>query len=133
MSKDAAREHKEYSGRKAQNVDEPAEMHSICQWCGQKLTARGPCPKCGKGRKFFMTTSGMVTFKGTMGWQRRREFFEKNRRIGWLLIVIVFVSPLVGYFLSGVVGLVIGFAFSILSYVLGPSAVTKIREVERGS
>jgi len=107
-----------------------------CKWCGSLLstTHTGPCPKCGKeGKKGTIEIEETIGVKDFLKWESRREFNERNPKINLLIIVITFGSPLLGFFLYGLVGVVIGFFFGGLSYWLGPRAVTKVREIKQGS
>jgi len=107
-----------------------------CKWCGSSLssTHTGPCPKCGKeGKKGTIKTKETIGVKDSLNWETRREFFETNPEVKWLINAITFGSPLLGFIFYGLVGVVIGLFFGILSSWLGPLAVTKVREVKRGS
>jgi len=109
---------------------------ATCRWCGASLSPShiGPCPKCGKeGKKLVSKMEETMKIKDAFSWERRREFFEVNRKIKWLIIAITIGSPLVGFIVSGLVGFIIGLILSFISYLLGPFAVTKVREIERGS
>lgn len=107
-----------------------------CKWCGATLspTHTGPCPKCGKlGKKISLILTETLGLKDSIKWEKRREFFEENPKIKWLIIAITIGSPFLGLVLFGIVGVVIGLVLGGLSYLLGPYAVTKVREIERGS
>ena len=80
-----------------------------------------------------MTLRASVIATDSVTWETRREFFEQNPKIKWLIIAITIGSPFVGLVFVGVLGLVIGFVLGFLSYLLRPYAVTKVREIERGS
>ena len=117
-------------------MNKDVKMTTTCKWCGSSLepTHTGPCPKCGKeGKNSTVKIKETIGFKGLLNWESRREFCETNPKIKWLIIAIAFVSPLLGFILSGLVGVVIGLFFGFLSYWLGPLAVTKVREIKRGS
>ena len=117
-------------------MNKDVKVTATCKWCGSSLspTHTGPCPKCGKeGKKSTVKIKGTIGFKGSLNWESRREFYEINHKIKCLIIAITFVSPLLGFILSGLVGVVIGLFFAFLSYWLGPLAVTKVREIKRGS
>ena len=102
-----------------------------CKWCGSSLskTHTGPCPKCGKeGKKGTIEHEEAIGVKDSLKLEGRREFKERNPKINLLITVITFGSPLLGFFLYGLVGVIIGIFFAGLSYWLGPLAVTKVRE-----
>ena len=112
------------------------KVNITCKWCGSPLstTHTGPCPKCGKeGKKGTIDSKEAIGFKDSLKWESRREFNERNPKISLLIIVITFGSPLLGFFLYGLVGVIIGFFFGVLSYWLGPRAVTRVREIKQGN
>ena len=49
-----------------------------------------------------------------------------------MVIAITVVSPFLGLVLAGWVGLVVGLVLSGIAYFIGPLALTKIIEIERG-
>lgn len=71
--------------------------------------------------------------KDSSNWEKRREFCEQNTAIKWLIIAITIGAPIVGFFVIGLIGVIVGFVLGIISYFLGPYAVIKVREIERGS
>jgi hypothetical protein len=108
---------------------------SNCKWCGVALDAThiGPCPSCGKeGKDVKVHLSTVVTAKSSLSWEKRREYFESNKRIRNILINLTIISPFIGLVLKGLIGLFVGFAVSILLFFLGPYALMKVREIERG-
>ena len=115
-------------------MKEKREDFAFCKKCGWILspTSVGHCPNCGnRGKVIIAEVTDTVKVKDS--WESRREFFERNPKIMWLIIAITLSSPLLGLILSGLVGLIIGLFLGFLSYLLGPLAVTKVREIERGS
>jgi purine-cytosine permease-like protein len=93
----------------------------------------GPCPKCGNlAKNKSKTLIDYIAFKDSLNWEKRREFFEGNRKIKWLIIAITFGWPIGGFFVGGLIGVAVGLALGFISYLLGPSAVIKVREIERG-
>ncbi|MBL7117764.1 MAG: hypothetical protein ISS94_03145 [Candidatus Syntrophoarchaeum sp.] len=104
-----------------------------CTWCGASLSPNhtGPCPECGKeGTLTNLKLTMTMKFKDALNSETRREFFEKNPKIKWVLYAVTFGPPILGLVLTGLVGLVIGFIFGFISYLLGPYAVIKVREIE---
>jgi len=117
-------------------MSEKPEATTVCKWCGTPLPLNysGPCPKCGKeGRMVFLTLKESVTLKESLKWKVQKEFLEENPKIKWILIAITLVSPLIGLVLSGVIGVIIGIGLGILSLLLGPYAVIKVREIRGGT
>lgn len=90
----------------------------------------GPCPKCGKtGKIMKKELVERLTFTDHMTRKSRREFFDENPLIKWLIYILSFGSPFLGYFLQREIGVLIGLFISFISYLLGPYAVIKIREI----
>jgi hypothetical protein len=106
-----------------------------CKWCGAVLesTHVGPCPKCGKeGKDVKVLLHTVVTAKSSLSWEKRREYFESNKLNRNILIILTVISPFIGLVVKGLIGFFIGFAVSILLFFLGPYALMKVREIERG-
>lgn len=112
------------------------KVNATCKWCGSylSLSHTGPCPKCGKeGKNIVAEINETVVLRDSLNWKRQREFYEKNPKIKWLIITIILCSSLIGLIFSVVIGIVIGLFLGILSYWLGPYAITKVRETEQGN
>ena len=106
-----------------------------CKWCGVSLAQNhiGPCPSCGKaGKEGTIILDEKINMKDSMNWERRKEFFEENPKIKLLVIAITIASPIIGLFLAKIWGFIGGLGFGALTYWLSPSAIIKIREIERG-
>jgi len=109
----------------------------ICTHCGTPLSKdhAGPCPSCGKeGRKIIAIMNEVITISES--WQRLRKFYKKNPKILIAVILITVISPFLGLFLGGPVGVVIGLALGTITYFIGPRAKTpvveKVVEITRG-
>ena len=50
-----------------------------------------------------------------------------------VVIILTFVSATVGVILTGTIGVLIGSILGVLSYLLGPYATIKVREIEHWS
>jgi len=112
------------------------KVAATCKWCDTSLSPShtGICPKCGKeGKNIVAEINETVVLSNSLNWKRQREFFEENPKIKWLIITIALVSPILGLVFSGISGFVIGLVLGLLSYLLGPRAVTKVREIEQGN
>jgi len=68
---------------------------------------------------------------GRLSWTRTREYWEKRSLVIFLVVALTLASPLVGLFLAGMAGVIVGLVVSVLSLVLGLVAITKVREVTR--
>ena len=113
-------------------MSEKPEATTVCKWCGTPLPLNysGPCPKCGKeGKIVFLTLKESAPLKYSLNCKVQKEFFEKNSFILCILITITLASSLIGFILSGVIGIIIGIGLGILSLLLGPYAIIKVREI----
>ena len=63
--------------------------------------------------------------------EQRKGFYERNKPIAVLMILIVLLLPIVGVFVRGLSGAVMGVAISVLGYYLTPYAVLRLRAVCR--
>jgi hypothetical protein len=59
--------------------------------------------------------------------EERQRFYERNKPIAVLMIVIVLMLPIVGAFVRGLSGAVLGLAISVLAYYLTPYVILKLR------
>jgi hypothetical protein len=106
-----------------------------CAQCGNELPFdfKGNCPKCGHNvHALTIIVSEQLQVKEDVAYQTIREFYEKNPAAKWTVISITVLSSVVGLVITGVSGILAGLALGILSYLLGPKAVTKVREIRRG-
>lgn len=102
-----------------------------CIHCGEVLagTHSGPCPSCGKlGKQYIFKSSGSAVVGGTASISTMHTIYEKNKLACILLVVITFGAPFLGLFVVGIPGLVIGLIFGVISWFIGPKAVTKVVE-----
>lgn len=106
-----------------------------CIHCGAVLPDEhaSPCPECGqKGRKISVNITENVYETDRLAWEMRREFYEKKPLALAAVIGITFSAPFLGLVLVGWVGVIIGLALGAAAYWIGPFAITKVREIERG-
>jgi len=110
-------------------------MRRQCRDCGMDLPENhtGKCPKCGSEKQsIFVSVGNKIGLSQSVGWQSRREFYEKNPTVGVIVAVVSIVSPFLGYLLGDMWGIAIGVLFSALTIYLGPLASTKVREIRHG-
>jgi len=104
-------------------------------WCGGPLDPNhnGVCPSCGKeGKNVRAEISETIELKSSLAYESRHEFWKKDKWRLILLILIVFGSPFLGFYLSGLPGVIVGLVFATLGYFLGPNAIVKVIEIVRG-
>ena len=70
-----------------------------------------------------------LSFTSSLKSDQRNGFYERNKPIVVVMILIVFLLPIVGVFVTGLSGAVLGVALSVFGYFLTPYAVLKLREV----
>jgi len=68
------------------------------------------------------------SFTGSLKSEPRRSFYEHHKPIAVLMILILFLLPIVGVFVIGVSGAVLGVVISVLGYYLTPYVILKLRE-----
>ncbi len=105
-----------------------------CPACGKSLPQNhvGSCPKCGNTRKTVNAhIIDTLHFRECFQWEHIREYYERH----WILLSIVLAvtvgSPFLGLFLAGWPGVVVGLIIAVITYFLGPQAVTKVREIQK--
>lgn len=103
-----------------------------CTKCGFPLSQNqtGSCPQCGNTEKVIrIKFEDSLTLTDTISRNFIREFFDENPRIKWLLNILEIGSIILGYFLEGYIGVIIGLFIIIISRLLMPYAIIKVREI----
>ncbi|WP_321528844.1 hypothetical protein [Sedimenticola selenatireducens] len=106
-----------------------------CIHCGAGLPDghTSPCPECGqKGRRISIGIAEEIDVAGHITWERRREFYEKKPLVLATAIAITIGAPFLGLFLIGWPGVIAGLVLGGAAFWIGPVAVIKVREIERG-
>jgi len=67
-----------------------------------------------------------LSFSDSLKSARRQAFYEHHKRIALAMILIVFLLPLIGVFMSGLSGAISGVVISVLSFYLAPYALLKL-------
>ena len=75
-----------------------------------------------------MNRHSELSFTGSLKSEQRRTFYEHNKPIAVLMILILFLFPIVGVSVIGMSGAVLGVVISVLGYYLTPYVVLKLRE-----
>ncbi len=68
-----------------------------------------------------------------LGWKMQSE---RSEQILWLEVIVWIItvgSPLLGFFVDQVIGVVVGLGLSIATQIAGQHAVTKVIETRSGS
>ena len=69
-----------------------------------------------------------LSFAGSLKSDQRQRFYERHKSIAVAMILVVFLLPIVGVFVTGLSGAVLGVLVSAAGYVLAPYAVLKLRD-----
>ncbi|MCU7875163.1 MAG: transposase [Candidatus Thiodiazotropha sp. (ex Lucinoma borealis)] len=105
-------------------------MKSItCSKCGSTLNEShsGPCPHCGAiGKTVHVVLSDAIEVSDSISGEQRREYYQKNKKVLVVVVAITVISPFLGLFVLGPLGVVVGLVLGGVSYYLGPMAATKI-------
>lgn len=112
-------------------------VRARCKHCGHELQVdfKGPCPECGGVDKEIIATVGTaieIDEAISVSWTKTRIYFEKNKPLLTITIILIIASPFVGLFLGGFPGVMIGLALGAICLGVGVYAVTKVRDIERG-
>jgi hypothetical protein len=83
-------------------------------------------------RAFTVEMASEVSVTDSITWEKRREFAERNKLATGALLALTVAGPIIGFFLAGFVGLLIGLVIDLIALFVGDRAVTRVREIERG-
>ena len=72
-----------------------------------------------------------LSFADSLKSEERQGFYERHKPIAVVMILIVFLLPIVGVFVMGLSGGVLGVIVSAAGYFLTPYAVLKLRDGSR--
>lgn len=94
---------------------------------------RAPCPDCGSTRRTFEGSATLaMRLVASVVSEIHRTYYERS--LPWLLVLaaVTIASGLVGGFvLTGWPSVASAFVFSLVSFVVGLRAVSRVRSVER--
>lgn len=112
-------------------------MPDLCKHCKAELPIShdGPCPECGgTGKNAILNAqSGVLSISGTTAKLTRiREYYEKKPLALGALIMIGVGAPILGHYVAGLPGVIVGLLFSALSFSIGLRAITRVKEINRG-
>ena len=69
-----------------------------------------------------------ITLADSFKSDRRKAFYEHHKGVAIAMILILFLLPLVGVFVNGMSGAVLGVLISVSGYYLAPYALLKLGE-----
>ncbi len=67
-----------------------------------------------------------ISFADSLRSERRRSFYENHRSIAIVMVVIVFLFPFAGLYVTGLFGAVLGFLISVAGYYVTPYACSRL-------
>jgi len=109
-------------------------LSAECKFCGALLepSHEGPCTNCGhQGKLLKASISGKVEFRGTLTVTSIREYYEQNRWVLVLNILLTVLLSVLGVFIAGLWGVAFGIVTGLLMIRFVPSGITKVREIQR--
>ena len=67
-----------------------------------------------------------LSFTDSLKSDQRRDFYERHQSLAVVMILIVFLLPFAGLYVTGVFGAVLGVLISVAGYYLTPYAWLKL-------
>ncbi len=67
-----------------------------------------------------MNLPSNLTLSDSLKSKQRQAFYERHKHIALLMILVVFLFPLFGVYISGLLGAALGMGLSIGAYFLTP-------------
>jgi hypothetical protein len=74
-----------------------------------------------------MVLPSEFSFTDSLKSERRRDFYERHKPVAIVMILMVFLLPFAGLFVTGLFGVVLGVLISAAGYYLAPYAWLKLR------
>ena len=75
-----------------------------------------------------MARPSEVTFSDSLKSDQRKAFYEGHKGIAVVMIVVLFLLPIVGVFVRGLSGAIMGVLISVVAYYLTPYVMLKLCE-----
>jgi len=73
-----------------------------------------------------MTHQSNLSLGDTLKSDQRKAFYEAHRDIALVMILVVFLFPLFGVYVSGLLGAALGMLISIAAYFLTPYVTIRL-------
>jgi hypothetical protein len=73
-----------------------------------------------------MSLHSDLSFTDSLKSDQRRDFYEQHQSISIVMILIVFLLPFAGLYVTGLFGAVLGVLISVAGYYLTPYAWLKL-------
>ena len=73
-----------------------------------------------------MAHSSDLSFTDSLKTDQRKAFYEAHKDIALVMVFVVFLLPLFGVYVSGLLGAALGMVISIAAYFLTPYVILKL-------
>ena len=73
-----------------------------------------------------MTNHSNLSFSDSLKSDQRKAFYEAHKDIALVMILVVFLFPLFGVYVSGLLGAALGMLISIAAYFLAPYVTIRL-------
>jgi hypothetical protein len=73
-----------------------------------------------------MAIPSKVSLSDSLKSAQRQDFYEGHRDIAKIMILVVFLFPLFGVYISGLLGAALGMILSLFAYFLTPYVTMKL-------
>jgi len=67
-----------------------------------------------------------ISFANSLKSEQRKAFYEDHKDLALIMILVVFLFPLFGVYISGLLGAALGMLTSIIAYFLTPYVILKL-------
>lgn len=75
-----------------------------------------------------MTTPPNVSLSDSFNKTHRLAFYEGHKKVAMVMILVLFLFPLFGVYISGLLGAAVGLLLSLVAYFLTPYITMKLNE-----
>ena len=75
----------------------------------------------------YSDSGPVLSFTDSLKEHQRKGFYENHKAIAVAMILVVFLLPFVGLFITGLFGAVLGVVVSVMAYYLTPYVVLRLR------
>jgi len=73
-----------------------------------------------------MALPSNLSFTDSLKTDQRKAFYEARKNIALVMVLVVFLFPLFGVYVSGLLGAALGMVISIAAYFLTPYVILKL-------
>jgi len=73
-----------------------------------------------------MPSPNHISFGISLRSEHRKAFYESHKDIAWIMIFVVFLLPLFGVYINGLLGAALGMCISLVAYFFTPYLAHKL-------